>query len=352
MNKKILLIGFLVPIFLQSDTLSDAISGISHNGELRFGGIRTKDSNNHKATTLSMGGIVSLKTKPISGISLVGTFFTTNPIFGKNNESLFLSSTNSAYSILGESYLKLDTGKTVIKAGRQLIDTPFADSDDIGMIPNTFEGYSLVDKSMEGTTVVVALLDKWAGVDAPIPEKFTNIQDSSDDGVFTAGLIYEGTPNTALSFWHYELDKRDFNYLELNYEADSFNMGLQYTDQDNDNSAYGISIGGNVDGLDLVFAYNRVDGIVSNGFGGGPFFTSSEDHTIADTPDQRAKLYGMSYEKNDFNIGITHVDFDKGEDETDYVAGYEVNKEFNLDLIYSDMYDDGNMVRFFAKYKF
>jgi len=351
MNKKILIIG-LLPIFLQSDTLSDAISGITHSGELRFGGVRTKDSDDHTATTLSMGGKVSLETKPISGISLVGTFFTTNPVFGKDNESLFLSSTNSAYSIVGESYLKIDMGKTVIKAGRQLIDTPFADSDDIGMIPNTFEGYSLVDKSMQGTTVVVALLDKWAGVDAPIPEKFTNIQESSDDAVFTAGLIYQGSPNTALSLWHYALDEVDFNYAELDYSADTFNMGFQYTDQDNDNSAYGVSIGGNVDGLDLVFAYNKVDGVVSNGFGGGPFFTSSEDHTIADTPDQKAKLYGMSYDKNGFSIGITHVNFDKGEDETDYVAGYEVNKDFNLDLIYSDMYDDGSMVRFFAKYKF
>ncbi len=38
--------------------------------------------------------------------------------------------------------------------------------------------------------------------------------------------------------------------------------------------------------LVLDLHYNRVDGVVTNGFGGGPFFTSSEDHTVADVKDQ------------------------------------------------------------------
>ncbi len=353
MRKKI----FIVTLMLFSsssfaqDSLSTAIEGIEHNGEIRLGAIRTKDSEDKKATTVSLGGKLSIETKPISGISLVGTFFTTNHLFGKDDESLFLSSTGEDYSIVGEAYLKVNFGKSTIKAGRQVIDTPFADSDDIAMVPNSFEGYSLVNKDLQDSTVVLALLDKWSGVDAPIPEKFTPLQ-SSNDSVFVAGLIYEGVANTTIEAWHYELEDIDLNYGEFSYEKNSFRLGFQYTDQDNDNSAYGLLVGGDFGNLSLEFDYNKVDGIVTNGFGGGPFFTSNEDHTIADITDQEAKTYRAEYKLDGLTLGISHADFDKCENETDYLASFEVNKNHTIDLIYSDMYDDGNMVRFFANYKF
>ena len=339
------------PIIVQGSTLSDAIEGISHKGELRLGAVRSKDSENKKATTLSLGGRVSIETKPISGVSLVGTFFTTNALFGKNKNGMFLDSQNRSYSIVGESYLKANLGQTTIKAGRQIIDTPFADSDDIRMIPNSFEGYTLVNQDIQETTVILALLDKYSGIDAPIPEKFCDMQ-SSKDAVFTAGLLYEGLENSTIGAWHYEFESVNFNYGEFLYETDSFNMGLQYADQENSNSVYGLSIGSEINNLALNFAYNRVDGTVSNGFGGGPFFTSSEDHTIADIEEQEATSYSLEYTIDKVTVGAFHIDLEKGEDETDYLLSLAINKNHTLDMIYSDMYDDGNMVRFFANYKF
>jgi hypothetical protein len=220
------------------------------------------------------------------------------------------------------------------------------------MVPNSFEGYTLVNGSLPDTKLILGLLDKWAGVDTPTPEKFTNIQEGSDDGVFLAGVTYSGFQDTTLQFWHYKLDGANFNYGELGYEQGSFNFGLQYTDQDSDNSAYGLSIGGDIYGLGVGLSYNKVDGVITNGFGGGAFFTSSEDHTIAETPDQEAIRYSAEYGIGDLTMELSHTDFDKGENETDYLLSYEVNKNHTLDLIYSEMYDDGNMVRFFANYKF
>ena len=92
--------------------------------------------------------------------------------------------------------------------------------------------------------------------------------------------------------------------------------------------------------------------MVVNGFGGGPFFTSDEDHTIADVIDQEAMRYGVEYELSRLSVAFNHTDFDKGEDETDYLASFAVNENHSLDLIYSDMYDDGDMLRFFANYSF
>ncbi len=46
--------------------------------------------------------------------------------------------------------------------GRQVIDTPFADSDDIGMMPNRFEAYTLRNSDLENTTLTVTHIVKMA----------------------------------------------------------------------------------------------------------------------------------------------------------------------------------------------
>jgi hypothetical protein len=299
-----------------------------------------------------LGGSLGVKTDPLKGVSLRAKFYTTNALFGKDNEAMFLSSDNSSYSIIGEAYIQADLSKTTIKAGRQRIETPYADSDDIGMVPNTFEGYTLVNRDIADTTVTLASLDKWSGIDADTPEKFNNMQ-NSHDAVLMAGIVYEGIENTTLQAWHYELDDADFNYFEAGYETKRFNLGFQYTDQDNDNTAFGLLAGVNIGDLVLTTAYNRVDGTVSNGFGSGPFFTSGEDHTIEiDEPDQEGVFVGAEYEIDRLTLALTHANFTKGENDTDYVISYAINENHSLDFIYSDMYDDGKLIRFFANYNF
>jgi len=318
---------------------------------LRAGAIQIEDEAGDKTTTLSLGGLVGIETTPIQGFSMGATFFTTNPLFGKDNEAMFLNSTNDGYSILGEAFIQAQVGETTLKVGRQIIDTPYADSDDIGMVPNSFEGYSLISKDIADTTIILASLDKWAGVDTEQPEKFRNLQES-DDAVLAGGVIYEGVENTTLQAWHYKLDNANLTYLEAGYETEEFNLAGQYSDQDNSNLVWGVSAGVNIGDLALTTAYNKVDGEVINGFGGGPFFTSSEDHTIAEVSDQEAWLVGAEYGYKQFTGAITHVNFDKGENETDYLLSYAMNDNFSMDIIYSDMYDDGKMTRLFANYSF
>ncbi len=338
------------PLLAQSP-LEEAMAGITHQGELRFGAIGTEDALGTTATTLSLGGRLSLETKPLNGVSLVGTFFTTTPLFGEDEEGLFLDSTNRGYAIVGESYLKALWSATTLKVGRQLIDTPFADSDDIAMIPNTFEALSVVSKELPDTTLSLALLTQMAGVDAPIAQRFSKLQPSADP-VVVAGVEYEGIAHTNLALWYYGIDAGDILYAEGSYEMAGVTVGVQYADQDHDNTAYGALVEAEISDFTLGVAYNKAEGIVSNGFGGGAFFTSSEDHTIAAVRDQEALRYRAAYALGSFEVGVAHLALDKGEDETDYLLHYAVNKNHTLDIIYSEMYDDGNMVRFFANYSF
>jgi hypothetical protein len=100
-------------------------------------------------------------------------------------------------------------------------------------------------------------------------------------------------------------------------------------------------------------AYNSVDGTVSNGFGGGPYFTSCEDHTVSsDQLDQSALLGSISYNIDNLTISAKNVNFDIGENESDYTLNYKVNNELVLDIIYYDMNDDGDMTRAYLNYSF
>lgn len=352
MEKAIFSLIVLGAINLEASLLSEALTEAKHSGQIRVGAVEIEDDRGEKTSTLALGATLGVESKEVHGISLGATFYTTNALFGKNSEGMFLSSEGESYSIVGESYIKANLGKTTIKAGRQIIDTPYANSDDIGMIPNSFEGVTLLNQDIKDTTVLLASLDKWSGVDSDNPEKFTKLQ-TSKDAVIMASVIYEGVENTTLQAWHYRLDNADFNYFEAGYEREQFNLGFQYTTQDNDNTAFGLHAGLNIGELSLSTAYNKVDGIVSNGFGGGPFFTSAEKQTIeSDELDEEGILVSAEYTVDKLKLALVHADFEKGENNTDYIMSYSVNDNHSLELIYSDIYNDGTMVRFFANYNF
>jgi hypothetical protein len=74
--------------------------------------------------------------------------------------------------------------------GRFELDTPYADTDDIRMVANTFQGLLLSNSDIPGTTLYFTHLDKWAGVDADIPESFREM--NGDDGLNALGAILRG----------------------------------------------------------------------------------------------------------------------------------------------------------------
>lgn len=341
----------LLMIEAEAGEISDTFEKTKVRGELRAGAVQSEDSLGNKASTLALGGQLGIITNPIAGVSAGATFYTTNALFGQDEEAIFLSSESKSYSILGEAYIQADFGKTEIKVGRQRVDTPYADSDDIRMVPNTFESVRVINQDIPDTTIVLSSLDKWSGVDSGKAEQFNNLQ-ASGDAVLMAGVIYEGLKDTTLQAWHYKLDNANFNYLEAGYETEQFSVGLQYTDQDKGNKAYGAIGEVNFGDLSLISAYNKVDGEVSTGFGAGPFFTSSEDHIIAEAVDQEAVLVGAEYVHHDLTLALTHVNFDKGENETDYLLSYAVNDNFSFDVIHADMHGDGKLSRVFANYSF
>jgi hypothetical protein len=65
---------------------------------------------------------------------------------------------NDGLSVIGQAYLEANRGKTTAKIGRQLVHTVFTASNDTKMIPNTFDGITMINKSLPKTTISAAYL--------------------------------------------------------------------------------------------------------------------------------------------------------------------------------------------------
>ena len=359
----VLLISTLNIIY--ADTFIDAVEGYVRSG-VQITDIKHDDT----YTDIALGGKLHIDTKAFYGINAAASLYTTNALGKQEGNGIpFFDADNHSYTILGEAYLKGKWENTTLTVGRQEIDTPFADTDNIGMIPNTFEAAMLVSQITEDTTMTLGHLHKMAGVDAPYPSEFTRIND--DQGVQLLGVSYEGISNLVLSAWDYRLNRYETDniaYFEADYENKyndfTYGVNLQYALQNAqipgaDNAdIYGIdaSVGFENTGLALGVAYNKSEGnAADNGFGGGPFFTSSEHLTLAEANGEgEAFLYTLNWDAK--SIGLENLSFligkfiledDSGiqSDEIDFVASYSFSDALSIEAYVSHIDDAINAAK-------
>ena len=369
-------------IGIKANMLSNAFENATVDGYIRAG----YEIHNVKKDDIfydgALGGKLHIKTAPISNISIGASFYTSNSFGSADNRGLvpFRGEVAHSYSILGEAYFKALLGNTTLTLGRQEIETPFAQIDDIGIVPNTFEAYVLENKDIPGTTLYLGQIQKMAGVDAEVVDAFTSINTNHNMQVF--GLTYEGFENLGLDAWYYHMKDTEVDsiaYIEARYTetfyALDYEMALQYANQTyshaSDSSIYGISSTLNYlpSGLTLRFAYNKVDGNTAfSGFGGGPFFSNSEYLIIDNAGKDATQVWvgtqfyasvigkegllcslGYATLKNKTNAKATELDF---------VVSYEINKHIEVHLIASNLKgsslgeDDAKHLRIFANYHF
>jgi len=383
---RIIIICFIIcsanSLSLQAGTLEAAFQNAKVDGYLR-GGYQYHNLKNDKThLDYAVGGKLHMETAAISGISGGVSFYNSNSISNDDDSGLvtFRGSSDASYSILGEAYLKANFGNTMIKIGRQEIETPFAQLDDIGMIPNTFEAAILVNKDIKDTTIFVGNIQKMAGVDAKVVDKFTKINDNKN--MQAIGIHYEGIKDISLSGWYYRLKDAEIDniaYFEADYEGTSngfgYGFGVQYAQQTYNvgktANIFGTTVSATLEnvGLTLAAAYTRVKGnAATSGFGGGPFFTNSE-YLIIDNAgvDGKATWYGAEWNADligakglSFGLGQFSIEAETGNKSTekDFIASYEIGDNMEIHMVYSDI--DGSNVgednvkhlRIFANYHF
>lgn len=302
-----------------------------------------------------------------------GVEFTTSHIVNDlsgdgNRKNTFISSTDSSYTELSQAYIEYGYKTLNFRVGRQLIDTPLADSDDFRIIDNTFEAatarYSISDFSF-----MAGYLDRWQGTDAGLDPDHP-WQDTGKDGTYFGSLSYDGTLFSG-SAWYYDVSEAETsntatgNVANKTFYADaSINLLLnetyelhlngEYLNQSEQDQSgieaniYGLMMEFIVDkSLTIAAAYNHSDEKSTKGsfagFGGGTLFTGM-DNMVLDviTFDREASAVvgGLTFEYDDFTFLYAYGEF-KGDEnsigEEEHIieqnAGFEY--VFSQDLAFS-----------------
>jgi len=278
-------------------------------GQLRAGYITFSEDGASRTSAYALGGHFHFNTKRWNGL-MVGAEAYTVLDLGINQNPLnlngdFFDENGKSFILLSQAYLDGKWGNTEIKLGRQALDTPHADSDDIRMMPNYFEAYTITNTDIDDLTLSAGLIDKMAGWENGINSPdFVDVGETLGvnkiDGIYYASASYEGIKDLSLSLWYYHYSNiADVVYAEAGYsyalsQNTTFTLGLQYDGSHQtgagllgkqDAQTYGVSVEAQFEdlGVTVLAAYNQDNGdtgAMGLSLGGGTFFTSMEDQTL------------------------------------------------------------------------
>ncbi len=367
--------------------------------QIRTGYINLNLKGSPQNSAYALGGHAHLNTKRWNGLKLGASLYTVLNL-GINQNPLnvnpdFFDMEDNSFALFSEAFVDGKWGNTEIKAGRQILETPHADSDDIRMMPNYFTAYTVSNNDIDGLTLSAGLITQMAGWENGVDSsKFVNIGEVLDtgvdtDGIYYAAATYEGIENLELSLWYYNFDQiSNVVYAEAAYQYAItpkiiLSTGLQYESA----SATGDALLGDIDsdtfgaranikfknlGLRVLAAYNKVSGDsgVNLSLGGGPFFTSMEDQTL-DAIERPGTAWmvgtGFNFKKvgiEGFILGLAYGHFEADDDslhsgsEFDAVVNYTLDEKITVTAAFASIDhkiendEDSKQFRIIANYNF
>ncbi len=259
---------------------------IEHNiederkGATAFGGIFGFETTSLYGLRLHMGAYVSQKSASLTAAN--------------QNDALF-NAKGDSYTYIGEASVAYENDTVQAKVGRIRLDTPYADSDDIRMSPNSFEGASLHVKLSDAWQTDAYVLTRWAGTDSEQIDLFTELVDGGY-GLSGGALTYSIDEENEISLWYYNIDREsDVIYAEVAADVrfnDDFHMewGLQgahiveRSGSEVDGDVVGVmliaDLGVVYAGLSCNYVFEEQNQTITDGFGGGPYYTSLDEQTI------------------------------------------------------------------------
>lgn len=343
------------------------------NGQIRAGYMNNNAAEDgvKDTTATALGGQLKYETAELSGVSLGAAFYTSHSIpalSGDANQNEYnedLASSQKHYTELAEAYVNYAYNDFNFRGGRQLIDTPLADSDDIRMTPNTFEAYvaSYTLKDL-GVTFSGAHVKNWQGFDAGY-ENVTNSRwaDTGANGTWMGAATYASDALEA-GLWYYDVTKAAkavyadaTGNMKMNDDV-AFKLGVQYlSETETDASSIEGSIAGimaeaSLFGATAMLGYDRVsvaDGKqIFQGFGGGSSYTNMQTMTAGALHDGTygdgsSVIASLGYDLAGANIFVAYGDYKADAigagakahvSETDFGVEYAYSKAIALAIYY------------------
>lgn len=373
--KKTVLLSLVAVGALNAESITEAFASGKANGHIRTAYINNNYDAGGNDYATAIGGELKYETAPWNDFKLgIGAYVSQKIGFATGDNTTtngdFFDENKKSYAYVGEAYLDYSAGDLTLRVGRQLLDTPLADTDDIRMNPNTFEAAIATYTPMEGTTLLGGYMTRWAGVDSGEDKStFKKLGGVESRGAAVAAIMSERIENLSMQGWYYGIDRvADIVYGDATYtmafsETAGGELTAQYaTFNEEDASAvegqvYGLGLTLNVGAITLGAAYNRASNAegkaVVNGYGGGPYFTSMEEWTIEGMEDAKAYQFSteidMGFALEGMSLTVFYGLFKSAPlatkiKEWDVILAYTLSDTFNLEASYarvSDSYDNG-----------
>jgi len=230
-----------------------------------------------------------------------------------------------------------------LMVGRFSVDTPYANSDDVRIVPNYFQGVKL-----NYFNLTLFYLSKMAGWESG--EKIGEFKSLGKvlgrevGGVYIANLEGEN-----LSSWFYHLKREgSLFYMQDSFNVLDFKIALEcsyYLPKRGENAlAMGILFQKKAGEIEYLLGYNKVfKGEMIGAFGASPYFTSLEELSL-DLASEKAEsiMVGVEREIKNLLLGtrggrFEGKEFSKGE--IDFYLWGKVRKHLNLEGVFSTIKD-------------
>jgi hypothetical protein len=218
------------------------------NVQLRSFYLDRDNFNTSQSQAWTLGGSAGFKTGYFADFLSVGaTGYTSQRLYGPLDKdgTQLLQTGQQSYTVQGELYAQLKlTDEILATVGRRGFDTPFINTRDSLMTPQTFEVYAV--QGTAGSTDGSTALRFGAGYVDQIKlrnsENFQSMATAAgapggvDRGVYVAGANYKVGQLSIGAINYYSADIIDIGYTEIKYgiplgERVSLRLSAQYTDQ-------------------------------------------------------------------------------------------------------------------------
>ncbi len=297
---------FILPLLLQGKTLDDAFKNGKASGDLRafwYDGDRDLKVNR---TALTVGGILSYQTAPFYGVQANASFFSSNGITSltqmpESGQTSNLKSDGSSINVLGEAALSYTYNDTLVKYGRQRLNTPLTNDYYNRMLPNSFEALTLENRSIADVTLKGAYITKWKYKDS---DRFISPAENYGfhrDIVMLGGVMKKGGSTNEV-YDYYIPDVMNALYIQSETpkilpESSPFNISgaIQFLKED--------GVGDELIKLSSTYLIGTKLGLHYNDWSLTGLFTQIGDQSLAGTGGRYAKMgWGGFITYTDFQI--------------------------------------------------
>ena len=330
-----------------------------------------KDPTQSNDYATAVGGFLKYKLAQYHGFNAAVAFSTSqniNSLSGKDAEyNPVLSSQEKNYTELTQAFVNYKYEKLNVRAGRQMIDTPLADSDDIRMIANSFEAY-IAEYELSGFELMAGHIVSWQGTDVDLDASWDK---TGKDGTNFGGVSYHDMYE--MNAWFYNITgKTNATYVDVGIQYEEIDelilhAGIQYLNQQELDSSgtaasiYGVLAETIYKGFGVSISYNKAakqkDKESFSGFGGGTLYTNMDSMILDNITKDRevqAVSAGLTYENEHFGVLYAFGDFSAKADATglkahvlehDIGVNYKVTDKFELSAIYVISQDRESQVK-------